>query len=539
MAMYALAITPLIRKLFDLQPETKQVWYADDSSGAGTCHNLRKWWDCVSMIGPKYGYFPKSSKTHLVVKPEFEECARSIFEGTQIHITTGGARHLGAVIGSREFRDEFVVGKVEKWIGEIELLADIASTQPHAVYSALVHGVFSRWTFVTRTIPDISHLLSPLEEALHRKLIPALTNRPPSSAVERDIFALPSRLGGLGIPIPSFHSQPSYESSVKLTASTVSLIVTQDPYKSISYEDVSSITEAKKDIRNSNRLREICQASDLDARLTPAQRRLISLAKEKGSSSWLAAIPVEEHGFFLNKGEFRDALHLRYGWDIKNAPQTCICGVSFSVDHAMICKRGGFIIMRHNEIRDITAKLLTEVCHSVATEPPLQPLSGESFSYRSAIVGAEARLDIKAHGFWNSTQDAFFDVRVFHPNAPSYRSKDITALYKQHESAKRREYNQRVRDIEHGVFTPLIFTTTGSMGRQGTTFYKRLADLLSRKQGTPYSVVMGWLRCRLSFAILRSAIMCLRGTRSSFRRPINEVNLTLASQEGQVLPEHH
>ena len=61
--------------------------------------------------------------------------------------------------------------------------------------------------------------------------------------------------------------------------------------------------------------------------------------------------------------------------------------------------------------------------------------------------------------------------------------------------------------------------------REGSTFYKRLADMLSRKQEKSYAIVMGWLRCRLSFAILRSAIMCIRGTRSSFGRPVNEANL--------------
>ena len=365
-------------------------------------------------------------------------------------------------------------------------------------------------------------------------LVPALTGRAPSSDVERRMFALPFRLGGLGIPDPSNNSQSSYQSSKTLTAPLIDLVIAQDPIGSLTYEGVTAVCEAKKNIRNSNRLREICQASNLDTFLSNAQRRLLTLAKEKGSSSWLSVIPVEEHGFFLNKSEFRDALHLRYGWDIRNAPQSCVCGTSFSIDHAMTCRRGGFTIMRHNEVWDITAKLLTEVCHSVATEPPLQPLTGETFAQRSANVCAEARLDIKARGFWNRAQDAFFDVRVFHPNAPSYRSKDIATLYKQHESAKCREYNQRVRDVEHGVFTPLVFTTTGSMGRQGTTFYKCLADLLAHQQDRPYSVVMGWLRCRLSFAILRSAILCLRGTRSAFGRPVNELNLTLATEEGRV-----
>jgi hypothetical protein len=62
--------------------------------------------------------------------------------------------------------------------------------------------------------------------------------------------------------------------------------------------------------------------------------------------------------------------------------------------------------------------------------------------------------------------------------------------------------------------------------------YKRLADLISTKQQKQYSDVLGWLRCRLSFAILRSAIMCVRGSRSSLHRPRREVNIALASAKG-------
>ena len=148
-----------------------------------------------------------------MVKPEFEESAKSIFEGTNICITTGGSRHLGAVIGSSECRDEFVVDKVKTWIDEIRVLADIALTQPHAAYSALTHGVASRWSFITRTIPDIH---TTTRGAIHQLLIPALTGRPPCSNVERDIFALPSRLGDLGILNPSTNSQASFHASVTL-----------------------------------------------------------------------------------------------------------------------------------------------------------------------------------------------------------------------------------------------------------------------------------------------------------------------------------
>ena len=107
---------PTNRDLHNSHPDIKQVWYADDASCAGSCSNLRKWWDCISTLGPKYGYFPKNSK------PGFDENAKALFEGTNIHITTGGTRHLDAVIGSKESRNDFVVKKVNAWV---ETMADI------------------------------------------------------------------------------------------------------------------------------------------------------------------------------------------------------------------------------------------------------------------------------------------------------------------------------------------------------------------------------------------------------------------------------
>ena len=91
-------------------------------------------------------------------------------------------------------------------------------------------------------------------------------------------------------------------------------------------------------------------------------------------------------------------------------------------------------------------------------------------------------------------------------------------VYKQHEAKKRQEYGRRIIDIEHGTFTPLVPTTGGGMAREATFFYKRLASLLAEKRSEEYSVMMGWLQCTLSFSLLRSAIMCVRGTRKTNTR---------------------
>lgn len=177
---------------------------------------------------------------------------------------------------------------------------------------------------------------------------------------------------------------------------------------------------------------------------------IVDLSKEKGSSSWVSVFPLEEHGV---QGEFMDALCPRYGWKPNNTPQT----------HVMICHMG-FPTIRHNESRDITA---TEVCNNVATEPPLQPLSGESvcMTAYSANTDDGARVDIRARGFWNVSQDEFFFyVRVFYPNASSNCLINPSPVYRRHELANKQEYGQQIREVEHGVFTLLVLSTTGGKG---------------------------------------------------------------------------
>ena len=92
---------------------------------------------------------------------------------------------------------------------------------------------------------------------------------------------------------------------------------------------------------------------------------------------------------------------MRYSWPLRFALQSCRCGEQFDVDHVLICKHGEFHILRHNETRDLIAGLLSEVCTDVSKEPRLQPLSGERLP-TSANVADEARLDIRARGFWSS-----------------------------------------------------------------------------------------------------------------------------------------
>ena len=160
--------------------------------------------------------------------------------------------------------------------------------------------------------------------------------------------------------------------------------------------------------------------------------------------------------------------------------------------------------------------MLDDVCHDVTKEPPLQPLTGETFELRSTNISETARLDISARGFWSPhiPQRAFFDVRVFHPNAPSYVEVPMKTLFHRHEQEKKRQYGRRIQEVEYGSFTPLVFSSIGGAGRECDKFLKQLALLHSSKMGNDYGRTINWIRTTLSFSLIRSALTCLRGTRS-------------------------
>ena len=107
-------------------------------------------------------------------------------------------------------------------------------------------------------------------------------------------------------------------------------------------------------------------------------KRAVELATGKGSSNWLTVIPLKELDYTgVNKKEFRDAIKLRYDWEITDKPLICACGGQFSVDHAIVCQRGRLIIQRHiNELCDLEAEMSRLFCNNVEVKPVLQEVTG-------------------------------------------------------------------------------------------------------------------------------------------------------------------
>ena len=80
-------------------------------------------------------------------------------------------------------------------------------------------------------------------------------------------------------------------------------------------------------------------------------------------------------------------------------------------------------------------------------------------------------------------------------------------------------------------FSPLVFAATGGMGPTATTVFRKFASMLTEKCSINYSKCLFWLRCRLCFSLLRFAVMCLSGHRSSVGHP-STTNIDLAYSEG-------
>ena len=396
---------------------------------------------------------------------------------------------------------------VEQWVKEIKLLSHVALTEPQAAYSCFTSGYQHKFTYFIRTIQGIEEYLQPVEETIRHYLIPSITGGHICTDNERDLLSLPPRYGGLGLNIITQTAVFEHQNSKKMTQNLKKIILNERKDET---DNVNVRNEIRKDRkkRNDNKLEKV------RSEMNEKQKRMNTANQEAGSYNWLTALPLKEFGYDLNKEQFWDALRIRFNWVIPKLPSECACGSKFNVQHAISCKKGGFVTLRHNEVRDITTSLLNEVCKDVRKEPPLIQLTGETFEQRTANTSDEARLDVSALGFWTTGQRVFCDIRVFDHNAQRYGNTELKKCFSKNEEEKKKKYNARVLNVENGTFTPLVFSVNGGMGRECKKFYSRLTEMIAEKRNISNSIATTFIRTKISFSLLRSMLLCIRGSRS-------------------------
>ena len=158
---------------------------------------------------------------------------------------------------------------------------------------------------------------------------------------------------------------------------------------------------------NSEKLEEI--QSLINEKIT---RRALETSIEVGISSWSNTLPIKKYGLSLDKHSFWNSLYIRYIFPIKRVSSLCVSGTAFKLEHALLCPKGGFMSIKHNEVRQVTVALLSECCKDVSTELVLQQPTGESLPIL-AIQYNEVCVDVAASGSWVKGQVANVDVKVF------------------------------------------------------------------------------------------------------------------------------
>ena len=175
-------------------------------------------WYIIISEGQKIGYYVNESKSWLILKDSSQlEIAKQFFQNSNIKFTCEGKRHLGAALGTEEFKITYVNEKVEEWCKEMKNLSKLAKTQSHAAFSAYIHGEQHKFTYFLRTIEGMNELIKPLDDdIIMNTFLPAIFGETLSHQ-EKVLFALPVREGGLGIEELSVKAPREYEISKKVT----------------------------------------------------------------------------------------------------------------------------------------------------------------------------------------------------------------------------------------------------------------------------------------------------------------------------------
>lgn len=233
--------------------------------------------------GPSFGYYPKPSKTILVVKPSKLDEAANIFGNDGIQIQDGGHRDLGAAIGSSSYVKMYLQEKTAEWVGQLSQLARIAKTQPHAAHAAYTFGMRSRWTFAQRTMERLPEVMQAVEDVLCKQFIPALLgDNAVISPLERRVYALPAREGGLGIANPVSESPYKFAASNKFTQRMQELLMKSESRLLV---EEGELKRLKSEIKQDNKDRATAEAVALCKLVSPEMQRAIALAQDPGASA--------------------------------------------------------------------------------------------------------------------------------------------------------------------------------------------------------------------------------------------------------------
>ena len=221
-------------------------------------------------------------------------------------------------------------------------------------------------------------------------------------------------------------------------------------------------------------------------------------------------MPLEALGLDLDEVTFRDAVALRMGQELPDAPRRKCpsCGADGSIDHLLKCKRGGWVSRRHREILRAWKSYLERAgATAVYEEPYLLPVRPGAVVRPLTTTASDARADIVARGLFQHGRDNYYDIACLDTASACYQGKDALEVLETYEKKKIGKYADRV--APHGAFTPLICSIYGTLAPMAS----KLAHEAARKvdpDREERDAVMDLHHVMIQTSVLKAVSLCIR-----------------------------
>ncbi len=240
---------------------------------------------------------------------------------------------------------------VTTWVAAVETLALVAGNYPQAAYAGFTFCLQNEWQYVQRVTSDTAPHFAPLEVAIKTKFLPALLG---IAALDldgefRELLTHGVKSGGIAIRNPMDTAVYVHKTYLHATSHFVTSMVDKDAH--LDLEGPRECVVRWGQYGRTERLGRKQKFVNAQGVEKPAVKRRDILAGAAGL--WLLVIPDRLNGNSLSAEEFRDNLRLRYNILSLDMPQLCDgCGAPMTVEHALCCKVGSLVRIRHDNVAD-------------------------------------------------------------------------------------------------------------------------------------------------------------------------------------------
>ena len=490
--------------------------YADDFYVMGPISKVLHAAADITGRGKKYGFHvnPKKSKficcdPHRVREVMITRAASSTFNNTPV---ARGGIVLGNYIGEDEAAKDFIDEKVEGWSRCLKSVIEAGREDPHGLYTAVTKSVLRMPNYVQRGMGGAKEQYAPIDDLIQKEFLPSILGDASRviTSDERELYALPCRMGGLGVGNVGDAAKQQHVDAIEATSYLTKAILGRTKWSSEKYSNTfTKITSQQKSARHDllEEKKKVLKGGYV-AQLPLAQKKACENAMDKKTHYFLTLPPSEAQGTYLTPEEFHDGISIRYGRDPVGIPALCTCQhqCPLTLEHALTCATGGNIIGRHNMLRD-------ELEHLAATAT-----AGSQWAVEKEVwITDNLKTDLQIRNLEGDGKVAQIDVRICHPAAPSYQGKTTQTILSDAEKIKKITYDPSCRRRGH-KFIPFIITTDGALGVEANVLITKLAAVIATKLKMQKSKTMTWARSRLATALVRASSACIRGSRGSGAR---------------------